>query len=404
MPTTRSGSWLALMFASVALLLPSAVSAQRGIGAVVMPFDGPGSDAVRGQVHDALAEDPRLVVAPLDEGASDAQVLVSGSTSGRATRRTFELVASDAEGTELATQSGRIARGAAGRRAVADATRALMDAAIARLPPPPSSTRTDTETTTTEVEPADPTPTPAGPATSNPATDPPIVAILAGAVFRNRTSDVRLENGGSQIYDSGFYVELAVGLEIRPLAHDPGLARGLFIRGSYAHAVGLGTQDCGSGSCQRYDTTFFRAYGDVGFLFDLGRVVELGAGLGFGYDAYQIADNRVMPGVEYPYLRPGIRGRIRILEEMVVLDADVGFRSLFGRDRLSTAFGPSGDSFGMDAGLGVTGIFDFGLMYRADFSWASYWHSFSGGGTLQTATSGTDQGIRIGVMLGYGFR
>ena len=403
MPTTRSGSWLALTFAAVALLLPSAVSAQRGIGAVVMPFDGPGSDAVRGQVHDALSEDPRLVVAPLDEGASDAQVLVSGSTSGRATRRTFELVASDAEGTELATQSGRIARGAAGRRAVADATRALMDTAIARLPPPPS-TRTETETTTTEIEPADPTPQPAGPTTSNPATDPPIVAILAGAVFRNRTSDVRLENGGSQIYDSGFYVELAVGLEIRPLAHDPGLARGLFIRGSYAHAVGLGTQDCGSGSCQRYDTTFFRAYGDVGFLFDLGRVVELGAGLGFGYDAYQIADNRVMPGVEYPYLRPGIRGRIRILEEMVVLDADVGFRSLFGRDRLSTAFGPSGDSFGMDAGLGVTGIFDFGLMYRADFSWASYWHSFSGGGTLQTATSGTDQGIRIGVMLGYGFR
>jgi len=132
--------------------------------------------------------------------------------------------------------------------------------------------------------------------------------------------------------------------------------------------------------------------------------VEIGAGLGFGYDAYQIADNRVMPGVEYPYLRPSIRGRIRILEEIVVLDAEVGFRSLFGRDRLSTAFGPSGDSFGLDAGLGVTGIFDFGLTYRADFSWASYWHSFAGGGTLATATSGTDQGIRIGVMLGYGFR
>jgi hypothetical protein len=405
MSTTRSGSWLALTLATFALLLPSAVSAQRGIGAVVMPFDGPGSDTVRGQVHDALAEDPRLVVAPLDEGASDAQVLVSGSTSGRATRRTFELVASDAQGTELATQSGRIARGAAGRRAVADATRALIDAAIARLPPPPSTTQTETETTTTETEPRDTTPTPAGPTTSNPGTDPAIVTILAGAVFRNRNSDVRLENGGTQIYDSGFYVELALGLEVRPLAHDPGLARGLFLRGSYAHAVGLGTQDCPpSGTCQRYDTTFFRAYGDVGFLFDLGRVVEIGAGLGFGYDAYQIADNRVMPGVEYPYLRPSIRGRIRILEEIVVLDAEVGFRSLFGRDRLSTAFGPSGDSFGLDAGLGVTGIFDFGLTYRADFSWASYWHSFAGGGTLATATSGTDHGIRIGVMLGYGFR
>lgn len=403
MPTMRPLSWLAFLLAAAAFLLPSTGSAQRGIGAVVMPFDGPGSDAVRGQVHDALAEDPRLVVAPLDEGASDAQVLISGSTSGRAARRTFELVASDAQGTELATQSGRVGRGAAGRRAVADATRALMDTAIARLPPPPSSATTEIETETeTETE-TQPPPQEAGPTTS-PGSDPAIVAILAGAVFRNRTADVRLENGGSQIYDSGFYVELAAGLEIRPLAHDPGMGRGLFLRASYAHAVGLGTQDCGSGTCQRYDTTFFRAYGDVGFLFDLGRVVELGAALGFGYDAYQIADNRVMPGVEYPFLRPGIRGRIRVLEEMVVIDADVGFRALFGRDRLGTAFGPTGDSFGMDAGLGVTGIFDFGLMYRADFTWASYWHSFGGGGTLQTATSGTDQGIRIGVMLGYGFR
>ncbi len=404
MLTLRSSSWLAIVLAGAALLLPSVVSAQRGVGAVVMPFDGPGSEAVRGQVHDALAEDPRLDVAPLDEGAPDARVLVSGSTAGRATRRTFELVASDAQGTELATQSGRVGRGAAGRRAVADATRSLIDNAIARLPAEPSQAETSTE-----IEPADTTetqtpPVEAGPTTTNAATDPPIVGILVGAVFRNRTADVRLENGGSQIYDSGFYVELAAGLEIRPLAHDPGLGRGLFLRASYAHAVGLGTQDCGSGTCQRYDTTFFRAYGDVGFLFDLGRVVEIGAGLGFGYDAYQIADNRVMPGVEYPFLRPGIRGRIRVLEEMVVLDADVGFRALFGRDRLSTAFGPTGDSFGIDAGLGVTGIFDFGLMYRADFTWASYWHSFGGGGTLQTATSGVDQGIRIGVMLGYGFR
>ena len=87
-----------------------------------------------------------------------------------------------------------------------------------------------------------------------------------------------------------------------------------------------------------------------------------------------------------------------------MLDAEVGLRSLFGRDRLGTAFGPNGDSLGMDAGLGVTGLLDFGLTWRADFTWASYWHSFAGGGTLQNGQSGTDQGIRIGVMLGYGLR
>lgn len=399
MRTLRSSTPLALALALAAFLLPTSVSAQR-IGTVVMPFDGAGADAVRTQVHDALAEDSRLDVAALDEGSPDARILISGSTSGRAARRTFELVASDAEGNELATQSGRVGRGAAGRRAVGDATRALVDAAIPRLPPPPREEE-PVETTPTETTPVE---TPATEAAPTPGSDPAILSLLVGAVFRNRTSEVRLENGGSQLYDSGFYVELAGAAELRPLAHDPGLARGLFVRAHYAHAVGLGTQDCGSGSCQRFDTTFFRVYGDVGFLFDLGRVAELGAGVGFGFEAYQIADNRVMPGVEYPYLRPSVRGRIRILEELVVLDAEVGLRSLFGRDRLGTAFGPSGDSLGMDAGLGITGLLDFGLTWRADFTWASYWHSFAGGGTLQNGQSGTDQGIRIGVMLGYGLR
>jgi hypothetical protein len=398
----RSSTPLAIALAVAAFVLPASASAQR-IGTVVMPFDGAGSDAIRGQVHEALGEDSRLDVAALDEGSPDARILISGSTSGRAARRTFELVASDAQGNELSTQSGRVGRGAAGRRAVGDATRALVDAAIPRLPPAPEEEQpietdsTPTDTTPVEAEPA-------AAAAPTPGSDPAILSLMAGAVFRNRTSEVRLENGGSQLYDSGFYIELAAAAELRPLAHDPGLARGLFVRAQYAHAVGLGTQDCGGGSCQRYDTTFFRVYGDVGFLFDLGRVVELGAGVGFGFEAYQIADNRVMPGVEYPYLRPAVRGRIRILEELVVLDAEVGLRSLFGRDRLGTAFGPSGDSLGMDAGLGITGLLDFGLTWRADFTWASYWHSFAGGGTLQNGQSGTDQGIRIGVMLGYGLR
>lgn len=414
MTTIRSPLRLSLLFVACfvgAWLGTSSVAAQRSgatHGTVVMPFDGPGSDEVRQQVYDALREDRRLDVAQLDEGSPNAQLLISGSTSGRPSRRGFELFATDAQGNELGSQSGRVGRGAAGRRAVADATRALVDGAVGRLPAPRPAATEETPTTSTTPEAVSDEPAHDAPTTSPGATnandDPPILALLAGAVFRTRTSEVQLRNGGRQLYDVGMYVELAAALELRPFAHDPGLLRGLFVRGSYAHAVGLGTQDCANGTCQRYDTTFFRAYGDVGFLFDLGRIAEIGAAVGFGFEAYQIADNRVMPGVEYPYLRPSVRGRIRIVQEMLVLDADVGFRSLFGRDRLGTAFGPNGDSFGLDASLGVTGIFDFGLMYRADFTWAGYWHSFQGGGSVQDGESGTDQGFRIGVMLGYGFR
>jgi len=409
MPTVRSSIWASYAVATavlVGILLAAPTASAQRIGTVVMPFDGPGSATVRTEVHESLAEDPRLDVAPLDEGASSARVLVSGSTSGRAARRRFELVASDANGNELATQSGRLGRGAAGRRAVEDATRTLMDAAIDALPPAPAAATEPVEgedTTGAGVAPAGGE-TPPSSGSTDAHRDTAVAALPDRGRDRNRTSDVRLENGGSQLYDSGFYIELAAQAEVRPLAHDPGLGRGLYLRVDYAHAVGLGTQDCGSGTCQRFDTTFFRVYGDAGFLFGLGDVAELGAGVGFGFEAYQIADNRVMPGVEYPYLRPGIRGRIKIVQELFVIDAEVGYRALFGRGGLSPAFGPNGDSIGFDAGIGLGGLLDFGLMWRADFSWASYWHSFAGGGTLQDGESGTDQGIRIGLSLGYGIR
>lgn len=399
------GVALALELAS--LSWTTSAEAQR-TGVVVMPFDGPGSAAIRRQVHEALTRDERLDVAPLDRGAPSARVLVSGTVTGRGARQRLELVASDAEGRELATRSGRIGRGAAHRRTIEDATRALMDEALARLPrereaprpapssPPPEATSDES----TALAPAESQET--GELTRRGSL--PLLSALAGIVARNRTAEIRLGNGGSQLYDSGFYVEVAARLELRPLAADSGLARGLYLRADYAHAVGLGTQDCGSGTCMRYETVFFRIAGDLGFLFPLGDVVEFGLGVGFGFDAYQIADNRVLPGVEYPYLRPAVRGRVRIVEETVVIDGEVALRSLFGRERLSASFGADGDSFGMDAGLGLGGVFDFGLAWRLDLTWASYWHQFAGAGSLQSGQNGVDQGVRIGAMLGYGLR
>jgi hypothetical protein len=94
---------------------------------------------------------------------------------------------------------------------------------------------------------------------------------------------------------------------------------------------------------------------------------------------------------------------VRLLQELVVLDADIGFRSIFSRANFN-GFGASGDSFGLDAGLGIGGLFDFGLLWRANFSWSNYWHSFSGTSTLMPGTSGTDGGIQVGLTVGYGRR
>ena len=384
------------------VVMHSTAHAQEVVDVQVETFRGAGGDDVQEIVTEVLQADGRVRVV----SGGNARLMIGGSVSGRATRRTAEFTARSSSGAELAQESARMGRGAAGRRAVTAAIQSLMDAALgnlsveASMTPPPSETRgggetgtgteTDTETGTDEAE-AEPSGDTSG--------DPAILAISLGAVVRTRGADIRLQNGVGQTYD-GTYVEATARLELRPLAHDRGLARGLFLRLDYAHALGLGSRDR---SGAQYETVFFRAFGDVGFLFGLGDVVELGASIGFGWDSYSISANPVMPGVEYPYLRPGIRLRIRLVQELVVLDADLGFRSIFGRANF-TSFGSEGDSFGLDAGIGIGGLFDFGLLWRANFAWANYWHSFSGTATIEPASSGQDGGIQVGLTVGYGIR
>ncbi|MCS6857868.1 MAG: hypothetical protein NZM37_09165, partial [Sandaracinaceae bacterium] len=234
---------------------------------------------------------------------------------------------------------------------------------------------------------------------------PPLFVFLLGVVPRNRSAEIRDTSGETRGYDSGFYPELIAQFELRPLARDPGVGRALFLRGFYSHAVGIGSRekDC-TEECQNYSTVFFRGGGDLGMLGDLGGIVELGVGIGFGFEAYQLADNPILPSVEYPYLRPALRARFRLAQELFVLDAEVAYRSLLGREEWTPAFGRSGDAFGMDISGGLSGVFGFGLAWRAEFAWVHYWHQFSGMGLMASGKEGSDSGIRITLALGAGIQ
>lgn len=381
-----------------AFSIATSASAQEPVDTHVETFEGTGADEIEEMVTAAVQEDARVRIV----GNVGAHLQIGGSVSGRGARRSVQLTARSSSGAELAQENARLGRGAAGRRAVTTAVQNLLEAALGNLAveaslasAEPSSTEAEPETETeAETEHAQPS------APQDSLADPAILSVAIGTVIRTRDTEIRLMNGGQQTYGSGAYWEATARVELRPLAHEQGLARGLFLRLDYAHALGLGSRDT---SGAQYETVYFRAYGDVGFLFGLGDVVELGAAVGFGWDAYKIATNPILPGVEYPFLRPAVRLRVRLLQELVVLDADIGFRSIFSRANFN-GFGASGDSFGLDAGLGIGGLFDFGLLWRANFSWSNYWHSFSGTSTLMPGTSGTDGGIQVGLTVGYGRR
>ena len=285
--------------------------------------------------------------------------------------------------------------GAAGRRAIAAALDALLDTALASLPPDRPRERPVSE--------APPPPPPPEPEPASFGEDPAVLTIVVTGTVRSRSATIHLADSSVRTYDASPYFELGGRVELRPLAHEQSYARGVFAYADVAGALGLSSRRSDGMS---FPTSFYRLGISVGYLVPVGEVVEVGAGFGGGWDAYQLADNQTMPTVEYPYLRPAVRARFRVMGETVVIGLEGGYRALLGREGLSSAFGVDGASFGWDAGGSLSGTLDFGLVYAIEAGFTQYQHSFVEGSSwfIGQGTQGTDGGYRFAAAVGYAFR
>jgi hypothetical protein len=412
--------WLLLVGATITLLSGAVAEAraQSRFPVAVLPFAGPGGTAARRTAIAVLETEPRVTVT--DEGIADAaaertgagpsgaqgvegfarqiqvRLVIQGVLTGRGARRRLALTARDATGRDVATQSTRMRGGAAGRRAIAQALDALLDTALASLP-----ADRPRERSVIEEPPPPPPPPPTEPASFG--DDPAVLAILVTAGLRARDTTIHLDDGSVRTYDASPYFELGARVELRPLAHERSYARGVYVHADVGGAVALSSRRADGTSVP---TSFYRLGASVGYLIPIGDVVEVGPGIGAGFDAFQLADNATVPTIEYPYLRPALRGRFRLMGETIVLGIEGGFRVLFGREGLSSAFGSRGDSFGWDLGGGLSGTFDFGLTYSVEAGFTQYQHSFdsASAGFIGQGVSGTDGGYRFLVGLGYAIR
>lgn len=408
-----------MLSAVVGLVLSTAVGAhaQSRIAVGVLPFSGPGATAARRTAIAVLETEPRVTVT--DEGIADAaaertgagatgaagvegfarqiqvRVVIQGVLSGRGARRRLVLTARDASGRDIASQTARMRGGAAGRRAIAAALDALLDTALASLPPdrPP-------ERSVREQAPPPPPPPPPEPAGFG--ADPPILTITLTGALRSRGAVVHLADSTSRTYDVSPFFELGGRVELRPLAHQHDYARGVYAVASAGGAVGLSSR---RNDGTQVSTTFYQLAISAGYLVPIGDIVEVGAGFGAGWDAYQLADNATMPTVEYPYLRPALRARFRLVGETIVVGIDAGYRGLLGREGLSSAFGVDGASFGWDASGSLSGTLDFGLAFAIEAGFVQYQHSFAEGSSwfIGQGTQGTDGGYRFSAAVGYAF-
>ena len=133
-------------------------------------------------------------------------------------------------------------------------------------------------------------------------------------------------------------------LAARPWVAEEGLERGIEMRGFFGHAVGLRMRN--QLTDEPVDTSFFQVYADVGVLFEVDPSAELGLGLGFGWDSYAFGEQSlvIVPSAEYAYLRPHLRGRFRLEDELLVLGIDMGYRGVLSRGALSEHFGQDGQT------------------------------------------------------------
>ncbi|MBX3271238.1 MAG: hypothetical protein KF729_13310 [Sandaracinaceae bacterium] len=430
----RASLTLAALAALALATLPSSDAlAQHRV--VVAPFSGGGAANVTRQVSRAIAESVDVVpsreasraarsagVSGLGAGGvpalaeqTGAQIAILGEveTSGggggggrrrrrrrapSTAQRTVRMVAYAADGRELSR--GEVTYAPSGVEALETAAITLVSRAVSALSAAAAPAR----------EPAppprfEPEPEPAPPPSDAPEDGLALLSAWLGLVVRSRDAYVELPGPplGERRYGATL-AELGVALELRPFAREGHLGRGTFATFDFFHSVGLGSVDDTGAAVT---TNFARFLLTAGWLAPLGDAVELGVGLGGGYEGYHFGPNPILPTAEIAYVRAAARGRVRLVQETFVLELDLAYRGVLGIGDFAGAFGQNAETHGVDVGVGVTGnlarVADLGFTWALRFHYVGYFTSYSGVASDAAGSSGSEESFRLTLLAGWSF-
>jgi hypothetical protein len=235
-----------------------------------------------------------------------------------------------------------------------------------------------------------------------PAT-PSLPWIVAGIGASARMRDAAFDAADGTRFHRAWYPSIDLGAELRPFHATRGLERGLFLRASFYHSVGL--RSIGPNDTV-VDTAFWGLSADGGLLVGVGSGWDVGFTVGVGVDSFGLADTSatLVPTAVYGTLRPGLRARAQLLEELVVLDIGLGYRWVFDRGPIGAAFGRQGESHGFEGGVSLGGSVDVGFSWAVSADLTAVAHQMHGDADLVPATGGRDLGVRLGARIGMALR
>ncbi len=413
-------SRLALAAALGAALIATPAGARAQASSVVIAsLEGRNSAAARRVLESGL-QDRGLTVtlAELDPGGdtvatralaaqANAQAVLGGQASARGRGRwRVDLWVRDAMGGD----QGRVRMRVEGRRGVARLVAAVAEA-LSLVPTATSGGATSEGATTSGgaasggagpadaagAPPAasagggsagagaDPSPRPTASRLTDDAGDgaeAPLVRVWAmvGAGVRSRAVELLSPDGVDAGYRAEPYFELSglVGARFFDI---------LFVRGRFGSSVGLGSRR-EAASLGEVDTHFFHLSGDVGASYWIDGDVELGAAIGAGWDRYELSFNELVPTTEYVHLRTAIVSGFRLVERLLVLDAEAGLRFPFGVGDLQSLHGVDYSVWGVDGRMRLRGVVDPGFTWAVEGGFRHYQLTFDRAGDQVTGHDG----------------
>jgi hypothetical protein len=424
---TRIALALAVVSALSAVSVEALAQQRRG---VVLEFSGRGGGVARNAVVSAASEHLELVPqeeftaraeslgADLGDPAGvarvaqemDVDLVIVGQVRGRRRRARTAIVIMDRDGNEVASENAASPPGRRGRQRLERAANRALEQALAAVP--------EREPEPIEAPPQDDLfgpgddeiPGDGGFEEGEEPDEPgerlavPVLEAMIGLGVRTRSATISLDTGGERGYSAGLFPEISLRLMLRPFASDDGALRGLFVHAEAFHSIGLSSQD--RETMEEIGSSALRLLVQLGYLVAAGQM-EIGAGLGVGYDAFLLDENATMSSSKYTYLRPGAVLRVPLSDEIVQLQIDAGLRVGLSTGGLTPMFAATASHFGYDVGAALYGNLESGVAYAVRLGYVGYSLSFEGDALMpmtNQGVEGSDGYFYVTLNGGYQFR
>lgn len=406
-----------LACAAVHFGLAPPAAAQARTRVIILSFEGTHADEARAAVDAGLAGSYELVAeataigtaagmhvdASTPEGlaavihALGVDLVIGGSVSGSGRRAETQIWVADADGRQLATRIAGPPTGRGAADALAAAAREVCAEAERVLHPSSGG--------------GGPVGVPQGDVASGPPRpiDPnrwsqPLFRGTIGLDVRNISAGTR-SGADAPSYSPGFVMDprplIALWLETRPFAQSDDALRGLYAALSFEAAAGLTYLTVDGNDPGGHPLNVYAFGLDLGYAGTISEIVEVIGTLGFGVDGFGLgeafveprnpytpplggptvdcsvagppascASSRDYPSVQMWFVRPAIQARVRLLQDLVILEGAFGGRiaAAWGDLQRSDFGAPSGG--GIDWSLGLAGIVDPGFAWQARFGYS----------------------------------